>query len=82
MKKRLASLMLSLALLMGTMGIVPTASAADTGVKAPNIIDNLDEQAAGTGDWTTVKNVEAYQGDYVTSSDGTFTWRMQLPKDA
>ena len=47
-----------------------------------NIVDNQEKDAYGDGNWTTAENEKAYQGEYMTASEGRFTWHMQIPRHA
>ena len=47
-----------------------------------HIVDNREAEASFEGDWTSTADESAYQGEYMTASEGTFTWHMQIPDEA
>ena len=85
MKKRLLSLLLCLAVLMGGMVFAPAAKAAAGGASAV-IVDNTDTQhTAKNGTWNVGTSKNGFYGEnYEASPDGNaesrFEWKPELPK--
>ena len=84
MKKRVLSLLLCAAVLMTVFSGLPqnTMSISAKAATSEAIADDTDESTVSTGSWTPVSNQDAYQGGFSTASAGTFTWSIQVPKDA